>query len=181
MEFFAKRSNAAIIAAALIIFSLFAGSWRSVAAEKAKALDMFRNGQSAFALWDDLQYKAGLAANVITTYQKYSADAGAVKALDSAIQDLKASENSPKKAYAASERVTAGVKALAEKIESLPLTGDDRTRHLANIDNFNGNDARIANSGYNAAASGINRKINSFPTVVFKNIMLIKNAELFGK
>lgn len=173
-----RRTTAWIITVVIVFLSSGFGVAKTAALMRRETESYFSGSNS---ITEDLNTKIGYTHNIITISKRYMEEED-VKALRQSISQLEAAKT-PSSKYKANLQLNAEVSQLRKRLESLgDAVEDTDTLYLdKTIRNIDSIDVIISKSGYNSSARDYNAAINSFPASLFKNILGLRNLELYGE
>ncbi len=163
--------------AAVIVFSLLFGTWRSVNDARAKGLDEFYRDMG---IATDLRERQIQAYNMVTLALKYVSSADeTVKAVLSARSDLMSAEGISQM-YSANRVLTDTTTALDAKLRNMELEESDAQNLSRTSAELVSRNSTIGHDSYNRTAQKFNSKIlGGFPSKFISSLFGIKELELF--
>jgi len=178
-----NRVFAIIIMAAMIIASVFFGSWRSLSVLRNELDDIYLNGakDDVSSVCKDLDYIAGEAYNLATIAQNYfSADNPTVVSLLDRRRELTETFKADKR-YDIAMQLKSAVSDLYFSLKQKEDVTEQHMRLAANYyQDIESRFSMIGKNSYNSAALAFNKKLDDFPTFFIAPLVGIDKAPLFA-
>lgn len=176
---FRKQGFAMLTMVVLIVGATLFGSYRSMQELTQSALRVFYEGAEAdgFGIQHDLEERISLAFNLTTIAQSY-VSAQSIDDVLQARQSLLEAQTISQK-YEANLALTQATKSLYELLGQYSLSENHATyRERIDVD-LRSRNAIISHDPYNEVASNVNRKLNAIPARWLRQLVGIKEVELF--
>lgn len=190
-NFFNKRRNAVIIAAAVMVLSTLFGVNRSLGGKNLEVADYFnigvysrQDGYTLKSIRSQLIVRTEASMNTLTVAGKYDEAAGETKLLRSArnrLMDLLYTEDGgPPELFEADRELENAYNNLYSRLLQLELDEDDKTYLQQDYSRMTGAASQIEKSRYNETVREYRREVLSvFPTNILRKICFIPEPELF--
>ncbi len=190
MNFLKKPAGAVLVSLAVIILSSFFAANRSLSVKVQEINDLFSDGvydsnvgYKQKSIKSQLDVRADASMNLISVGANCSgaeAETDALRNARNVLVNGLARSAGAEKLFDANADLQKAFDALYAKIESLPLTANNRTIAEESRNRMTNAASMIEKSGYNEAVREFNRKVlSAFPTNFIKSFALVKSPELF--
>lgn len=175
-----KKALAILVMALLMLLAPFVSARVHLAGQRAKALQMFEQGEygDGVSIANDLAARAAQAANLLVIARRY-VDESALRKVEQAREALLAADN-PAQLYKANQALGEACDALDQALLAKELSAADERYRAGIRAELLSRANTIQNDGYNAAAAAYNKKVSGLPASLFCGVQGLGRLTLFA-